>query len=562
MVFLFLSSTVTLAFPALLGAMIDAAQGQQTYPWLSGNIRTIGAISFTLLFFLSVVSFFRIRLFVEVAEKSLADIRRDAYFNLIRLPLDFFSNRQVGELNSRLSADLTQIQNTMTTTLAELIRQVILLAGGVVLLFMVSGKLTLLNLSILPVLIVCAVFFGRFIRNLSRATQDKLAESNTVLQEALQGISSVKAFSKERYEANRYSDKLTAVVKLAVKGATYRGMFASFIIFCLFGAVVAVIWYGSSLVFAGDITVGDLTTYILYSMFVAASMGSFPELYANVQKSVGASERVLEILDEQGEEISLDERDYTIQQPIVGNVRFENVSFHYPSRPETTVLDDVTFSVDAGQKLALVGPSGAGKSTIASLLLHFYQPTSGKVYFDDKSAGDYRLMDIRQQIAVVPQDVMLFSGSIRENIGYGRLGASDEEIITAAKQANAHEFIAGFPDGYDTLVGERGVKLSGGQRQRIAIARALLKDPAILILDEATSSLDSESERLVQNALEKLMQGRTSIIIAHRLSTIREADRILVLQAGRVIDSGTHDQLMLDPEGLYHHLYSLQTADT
>lgn len=562
MVFLFLSSTVTLAFPALLGAMIDAAQGQQTYPWLSGNIRTIGAISFTLLFFLSVVSFFRIRLFVEVAEKSLADIRRDAYFNLIRLPLDFFSNRQVGELNSRLSADLTQIQNTMTTTLAELIRQVILLAGGVVLLFMVSGKLTLLNLSILPVLIVCAVFFGRFIRNLSRATQDKLAESNTVLQEALQGISSVKAFSKERYEANRYSDKLTAVVKLAVKGATYRGMFASFIIFCLFGAVVAVIWYGSSLVFAGDITVGDLTTYILYSMFVAASMGSFPELYANVQKSVGASERVLEILDEQGEEISLDERDYTIQQPIVGNVRFENVSFHYPSRPETTVLDDVTFSVDAGQKLALVGPSGAGKSTIASLLLHFYQPTSGTLYFDDKSAGDYRLMDIRQQIAVVPQDVMLFSGSIRENIGYGRLGASDEEIITAAKQANAHEFIAGFPDGYDTLVGERGVKLSGGQRQRIAIARALLKDPAILILDEATSSLDSESERLVQNALEKLMQGRTSIIIAHRLSTIREADRILVLQAGRVIDSGTHDQLMLDPEGLYHHLYSLQTADT
>lgn len=562
MVFLFLSSTVTLAFPALLGAMIDAAQGQQTYPWLSGNIRTIGAISFTLLFFLSVVSFFRIRLFVEVAEKSLADIRREAYFNLIRLPLDFFSNRQVGELNSRLSADLTQIQNTMTTTLAELIRQVILLAGGIVLLFMVSGKLTLLNLSILPILIVCAVFFGRFIRNLSRATQDKLAESNTVLQEALQGISSVKAFSKERYEANRYSDKLTAVVKLAVKGATYRGMFASFIIFCLFGAVVAVIWYGSSLVFAGDITVGDLTTYILYSMFVAASMGSFPELYANVQKSVGASERVLEILDEQGEEISLDERDYTIQQPIVGNVRFEKVSFHYPSRPETLVLDDVTFSVDAGQKLALVGPSGAGKSTIASLLLHFYQPTSGKVYFDDKSAGDYRLMDIRQQIAVVPQDVMLFSGSIRENIGYGRLGASDEEIITAAKQANAHEFIAGFPDGYDTLVGERGVKLSGGQRQRIAIARALLKDPAILILDEATSSLDSESERLVQNALEKLMQGRTSIIIAHRLSTIREADRILVLQAGRVIDSGTHDQLMLDPEGLYHHLYSLQTADT
>lgn len=562
MAFLFLSSTVTLAFPTLLGAMIDAAQGQRTYAWLSADIRTIGAISFGFLFFLSIVSFFRIRLFVEVAEKSLADIRRDSYFNLITLPLDFFANRQVGELNSRLSADLTQIQETMTTTLAELIRQIILLGGGVVLLFMVSGKLTLLNLSILPVLIVCAVFFGRFIRNLSRATQDKLAESNTVLQETLQGISNVKAFSKERYESNRYSDKLRAVVRLAVRGATYRGMFASFIIFCLFGAVVAVIWYGSSLVFSGEITVGDLTTYILYSMFVAASMGSFPELYANVQKSVGASERVLEILDERGEEISLNADDYVIRQPIEGSLRFENVSFHYPARPESPVLENISFSVDAGQKLALVGPSGAGKSTIASLLLHFYRPTSGDIYFDEKNARDFRLMDIRQQIAVVPQDVMLFSGTIRDNIGYGRLGASQEEITMAAKRANAHDFITGFSEGYDTMVGERGVKLSGGQRQRIAIARALLKDPAILILDEATSSLDSESERLVQNALEELMRGRTSIIIAHRLSTVREADRILVLQSGHLVDSGTHMELMQDREGLYHHLYSLQTADS
>lgn len=562
MVFLFLSSTVTLAFPALLGAMIDAAQGQQTYAWLSADVRTIGAISFAFLFFLSIVSFFRIRLFVEVAEKSLADIRRHAYFNLIRLPLDFFSNRQVGELNSRLSADLTQIQDTMTTTLAELIRQIVLLAGGVVLLFMVSGKLTLLNLGILPILIVCAVFFGRFIRNLSRVTQDKLAESNTVLQETLQGISNVKAFSKERYEANRYADKLTSVVKLAVRGATYRGMFASFIIFCLFGAVVAVIWYGSSLVFAGEITVGDLTTYILYSMFVAASMGSFPELYANVQKAVGATERVLEILDEEGEDISLDRDDYVIRQPMSGSLRFDNVSFRYPSRPESPVLTNVSFSVKAGQKLALVGPSGAGKSTVASLLLHFYRPTSGDLYFDEKKSSTFRLMDIRQQIAVVPQDVLLFSGTIRENIGYGRLDASEAEIITAAQRANAHDFVSAFPEGYDTLVGERGVKLSGGQRQRIAIARALLKDPAILILDEATSSLDSESERLVQNALEELMRGRTSIIIAHRLSTIREADQILVLQSGRLVDTGTHQELMQDPEGLYHHLYSLQTSES
>lgn len=559
-VFLFLSSFITLAFPALLGAMIDGSQGRQTYSWLDPSLRSIGFLSFGLLLGLSIVSFFRIRLFVEVAEKSLADIRKDSYFNLITLPIDFFSNRRVGELNSRLSTDLAQIQETMTTTLAEMVRQVILLAGGVVLLFMVSGKLTLLNLAILPVLIVCAVFFGRYIRSLSRATQDKLAVSNTVLQETLQGISNVKAFANELYEANRYAASLKSVVRLAIKGATFRGMFASFIIFCLFGAVVAVIWYGSSLVLAGDITVGDLTTYILYSLFVAGSMGSFPELYANVQKAVGASERVLEILDEKGENISLDPQEHQIQEVIQGNLRFDKVGFFYPGQTEVPVLQDVSFQVDAGQKLAIVGPSGAGKSTIASLILQFYHPTEGGIYFDNKLSSDYRLMDLRQQIAIVPQDVMLFGGSIKDNIAYGRLDATEEEIINAAKQANAHDFIQEFPAGYDSLVGERGVKLSGGQRQRIAIARALLKDPAILILDEATSSLDSESERLVQQALEVLMKDRTSIIIAHRLSTIREAHQIMVIEAGKTIACGTHDELMQDEEGLYHYLYGLQTT--
>lgn len=560
-VFLFLSSFITLAFPALLGAMIDGSQGRQTYSWLDPSLRSIGFVSFGLLLGLSIVSFFRIRLFVEVAEKSLADIRKDSYFNLITLPIDFFSNRRVGELNSRLSTDLAQIQETMTTTLAEMVRQIILLGGGVVLLFMVSGKLTLLNLAILPVLIVCAVFFGRYIRSLSRATQDKLAESNTVLQETLQGISNVKAFANELYEADRYATSLKSVVRLAIKGATFRGMFASFIIFCLFGAVVAVIWYGSSLVLAGDITVGDLTTYILYSLFVAGSMGSFPELYANVQKAVGASERVLEILDEKGEDISLNPADHQIHETIQGNLRFEKVGFFYPGQPEVPVLQDVSFQVDAGQKLAIVGPSGAGKSTIASLILQFYHPNEGGIYFDNKRSSDFRLMDLRQQIAIVPQDVILFGGSIRDNIAYGRLDATEEEIINAAKQANAHDFIQEFPAGYDSLVGERGVKLSGGQRQRIAIARALLKDPAILILDEATSSLDSESERLVQQALVVLMKDRTSIIIAHRLSTIREAHQIMVIESGKTIACGTHDELMQDEEGLYHYLYGLQTTN-
>ena len=560
LVFLFLSSIISLSFPALLGAMIDASQGRQTYPWLEPNLWSIGSLSFGLLFFLAIASFFRIRLFVEVAEKSLADIRKDSYFKLITLPLDFFANRRVGELNSRLSADLAQIQETMTTTLAEMIRQIILLGGGLTLLFMVSGKLTLLNLAILPLLIVAAVFFGRFIRKLSRATQDKLAESNTVLQETLQGISNVKAFTNESYEAGRYAKTLQSVVKLAIKGATFRGMFASFIIFCLFGAVVAVIWFGSTLVLSGEISVGDLTTYILYSIFVAASMGSFPELYANVQKAVGASERVLEILDETGEDISLIDADQPIQHPIKGELRFREVSFSYPGRPETRVLDNVSFQVEAGQKLALVGPSGAGKSTLASLILRFYSTTEGEILFDGKNSEEFRLLDLRRQIAIVPQDVLLFGGTIRENIGYGKLDASQEEIIAAAQKANAHHFINEFPEGYETLVGERGVKLSGGQRQRIAIARALLKDPAILILDEATSSLDSESERLVQQALEELMRNRTSIIIAHRLSTVREADKIMVLEAGSPVAFGTHQELMQDKEGLYRYLVELQNT--
>ena len=559
MVFLFFSSVTLLAFPALFGAMIDAAQSKETYTWLPVNIHTIGYISFAILFFQAIVSFFRIRLFVEVSEKSVADIRRDTYYNLITLPMNFFTNRWVGELNSRLSADLTQIQTTMTTTLAEMIRQLITMVGGVVFLIVVSPKLTLLNLAILPLMIVAAVFFGRFIRKLSRETQDKLAESNTIVQETLQGISNVKAFVNEAFEAARYKRSLNEVVEIALRGANYRGVFVSFIIFCIFGAVIGVIWYGSVLVLDGEMTVGDLTQYILYSMFVAGSMGSFPDLYANVQKAVGASERVIELLEEAKEDISIDAEAEAATRIIRGNVDFNHIAFAYPSRPESVVLQDISFSVEAGQKLAIVGPSGAGKSTIASLLLRFYEPLSGQLLFDNRSATEYSLRDLRSQIAIVPQDVLLFGGSIFENIAYGDLKASKDEVISAAKRANAHEFIVGFPEGYETLVGERGVKLSGGQRQRIAIARALLKDPAILILDEATSSLDSESERLVQEALEELLKNRTSIIIAHRLSTIRQADKIIVVNEGVVVESGTHDELVQNEGGMYKYLSELQS---
>jgi len=559
MVFLFFSSVTLLAFPALFGAMIDAAQSKETYTWLPVDIHTIGYISFAILFFQAIVSFFRIRLFVEVSEKSIADIRRDTYYNLITLPMNFFTNRWVGELNSRLSADLTQIQTTMTTTLAEMIRQLITMVGGIVFLIVVSPKLTLLNLAILPLMIVAAVFFGRFIRKLSRETQDKLAESNTIVQETLQGISNVKAFVNEAFEAGRYKRSLNEVVGIALRGANYRGVFVSFIIFCIFGAVIGVIWYGSVLVLDGEMTVGDLTQYILYSMFVAGSMGSFPDLYANVQKAVGASERVIELLEEAKEDISIDPAAESATQIIRGNVDFNHIAFAYPSRPESVVLQDISFSVKAGQKLAIVGPSGAGKSTIASLLLRFYEPSSGQLFFDKRSAAEYSLRDLRSQIAIVPQDVLLFGGSIFENIAYGDLKATKDEVISAAKRANAHDFIVGFPEGYETLVGERGVKLSGGQRQRIAIARALLKDPAILILDEATSSLDSESERLVQEALEELLKNRTSIIIAHRLSTIRQADKIIVVNEGIIVESGTHDELVQHEGGMYKYLAELQS---
>ena len=557
LVFLLLTSATALAFPKLMGMLVDCVTNKDL-----DKANEIAVALMGILVLQAIFSFFRISLFVNFTENSLSNIRFALYENLVKLPMSFYSQKRVGELNSRISADISQLQDTFTTTIAEFLRQFILIIGGFVILGSISPKLTLMMLAIVPVVAVAAVIFGRFIRKYGKKTQDKVAESQVIVEETLQGISNVKAFANEWYEIQRYKNKIKEIVKIAIKGGQYRGYFASFIILCLFGCVVAVVWYGITLTIKGEVQgVGDLISFVLYTTFIGASFGGIAEMYAQIQKAVGATERVFELLEETPEEINANPKTTSLEK-IKGNVAFQNVAFSYPSRKEVEVLKNVNFTAEFGQKIAIVGPSGAGKSTISSLLLRFYDITSGEILVDGKSIYDYDLENLRGNMSIVPQDVILFGGTIRENIAYGKPDASDEEIMLAAKQANALNFVEGFPEKFETLVGERGIKLSGGQRQRIAIARALLKNPSILILDEATSSLDSESEKLVQEALEVLMEGRTSIIIAHRLSTIRSADKILVLDNGKITEEGTHQELINLENGIYKNLSNLQFSNS
>jgi ABC-type multidrug transport system fused ATPase/permease subunit len=562
LVSMFTSSLLSLAFPYLAGTIIDAAvQRTQGGGSMAGSDRT-ALLLMGILTLQAGLSYFHSLSFATVGQRSLVDLRRATYARLISLPMTFFGQRRVGELASRLSADLIQIEDTLITVLPQFLRQTTLLVGGIALIAVTSLQLTGIMLASLPLVVVVAVGFGRKTRKIYREAQDRLADTATIVEETLQGIVNVKAFSNEGYELNRYHEGLGRFLSATLRGARLRAAFIAFIIFALFGFIVLVLWSGARLLQQGKITFGDLTRFGLYTTFVAGAMGQFAELYSQLQKAIGATQRVRELLRETGEvEAHLGPTPPSTLPRLRGDVVFEDVRFTYPSRPGVNVLQAINLAATSGQRIALVGPSGAGKSTLISLLLRLYEPSAGRLLIDGRDAGDYRLSELRGQMSMVPQEVLLFGGSIAENIAYGRPGASTAEIEAAARQANAHEFVQAFPEGYSTLVGDRGIKLSGGQRQRVAIARAILKNPAILILDEATSSLDSESERLIQEALEALMRGRTSFIIAHRLSTVRHADRIIVIAGGRVVESGTHEELQAMGDGVYRRLAALQFRD-
>lgn len=551
LLFLLLSSAANLIFPKLLGDLVDAVN-DDNYREAIGNV---GKLLLLVLGAQALFSFFRIILFVQVTEKALAGLRQATYRHLIQLPMAFFNKRRVGELNSRISADISLLQETFTTTLAEFLRQMLIIIGGISLLAITSWKLTLFMLAILPPVIIITVFFGKFIRRYAKTVQEKVADSQVIVDETLQGIFNVKSFVSESFEVLRYGERTNEAARAGIKGGLYRAAFASFIVFGLFGALVAVIWKGSTMIATGELQTGQLFSFIIYSGFIGGSIGGLADVYSRIQKAVGAAESLLGIFDEVPEPLEID----TVRtERLQGEIQVRDLRFAYPSRADITVLKGINFKAQPGERIAIVGTSGGGKSTLVSLLLQLYRNYDGDILFDGIEARNQSLQSIRNSIGVVPQEVLLFGGSIKENILYGKPNATDEEVKSAAQKAYAHEFINAFPESYDTLVGERGVQLSGGQRQRIAIARMMLKDPAILLLDEATSALDSESENMVQKALEKLMRGRTSIVIAHRLSTVRNADRILVMQGGEIVESGSHAELLSKDNGIFREYADMQ----
>ena len=567
LIFLGLTAATALIFPRLMGELMGIISGEsgivlpstlspdggqsnfisaETKQNLLNSANSVG-IKLIILFSLQAVfSFFRVLTFSQATENMLAKLRQDTFSQMLKMPMTYFSKNQSAELSTRLSADIAQIGDTLTTGIAEFLRQLIIIIGGMTIICFISWKLALVMLAIVPPVAFITVFFGRRIRKHSKTVQEKVGETN------------VKSFTNEGHEVNRYKKITIEIVQEAIRYAISRGSFFSFIIFCLFGSMILMVWIGVRMTVADELSAGQMLSFLFYSLFISASFGGIAEQFAQIQRAMGASDRVFEVLNEQIEVVNTTENRIRGRLKLNGAISIQGAAFSYPSRKDFQVLQNINIDVNPGETIAIVGPSGSGKSTIAQLLLRFYEPDKGKILFDGKDAKEYDLTELRENMAIVPQDVLLFAGTIRENIAYGKPGSTNEEIIEAARNANALSFIETFPDKFETKVGDRGIQLSGGQRQRIAIARAVLKNPVILILDEATSSLDSESERIVQEALDKLMIGRTSFVIAHRLATIRKADKIIVIEKGAVVEVGKHDELIAIDNGLYRSLSRLQ----
>jgi ATP-binding cassette subfamily B protein len=552
-VFLVLGGAMGLAYPQAIRIIIDGAMGD-------GGVELIdkAAIAMAVIFAVQAVAVaLRYYLFTVAGERIVARLRERVYLAVVEQEIGFFDQRRTGELLNRLSSDTTVLQNTVSVNVSMALRSFAQAVGGVALLLYTSPPLTGVMLLVVPPVVVASVFYGRKIRVLSRGVQDALAEASEVAEETISGIRTVRAFAQEIGEARRYGASVWKAFDVAKSRTRVMAWFQSAAFFAGYSAVAAVLWYGGRMVADGRMSVGDLTQFILYTLIVAVSIGALGGLYGDFMRAVGSAERLFSLIDRVPE---IPRSEGKRPSRIDGHVRLSGVDFHYPSRPDVQVLHDVGLEVRPGEVVALVGPSGGGKSTVASLISRFYDPDSGSVSLDGTDLRDLDADWLHHQIGTVAQEPILFSTTVAANILYGRDGATREEMVAAAKAANVHDFVSGFPDGYETLVGERGVQLSGGQKQRVAIARALLKNPQILILDEATSALDAESEHLVKEALEHLMRGRTTLVIAHRLSTVKDADRVVVIDDGRVRQTGTHDELMGDQEGVYRRLVERQLA--